>query len=651
MKKLRIVTVLLLILSAFVLVGCEDSIELAEDEVKVRESATSLAGKNYEDVVEQLEVWGFTNIKTEAVYDIFWGITKEGTTKSVKIGGSETFKSGDIYKKDVSIVVTYSMKASDDPTKQKYKITWQYDDGTIIKIEDVLWGVTPNYTGTIPSKKSTNELRYEFNGWSPVMTVVNGEQTYTAIFSEVANTFTISWKNDNGSILETDNDVMNGATPEYNGITPVKNETSQYSFEFIGWSPNVVPANDNTEYIAVFKETLKTYTITWVDSDDNVLQIDENVEYGIIPSFDGVVPVNEPTVAITYVFGGWSPGVQAVSGNQTYKTIIHEEKTKYTIAIDTKGGVLENTEIIFDYADTVYNLEEPRKNGFIFTGWSLENEPLIFPYTLLKNIQIVANYKELKPYELIWDFYTNISNSNSFIVNDSEGYIQFLSNDSNSQAIYNKEGAYGFYYNLNGYEFMIVMDLVNSQFSYVDKYNYYYERDFLYKSNSGNVSKKDYLFIEELFDSLTKGIEEGILITLSETYGKTFKISDFNENWDELLLLPNKYYKTYEMEVMDNIDVSLDIGYTPVGSYGRWGYQVYNGSLETIHYLEIEIAFVIITSDGYEKVHSEIIKYYTYLTPNDYDDKYMSILISKIVDTNGKSKFDALMITILDVSF
>ncbi|WP_210994427.1 InlB B-repeat-containing protein, partial [Acholeplasma laidlawii] len=472
MKKLRIVTVLLLILSAFVLVGCEDSIELAEDEVKVRESATSLAGKNYEDVVEQLEVWGFTNIKTEAVYDIFWGITKEGTTKSVKIGGSETFKSGDIYKKDVSIVVTYSMKASDDPTKQKYKITWQYDDGTIIKIEDVLWGVTPNYTGTIPSKKSTNELRYEFNGWSPVMTVVNGEQTYTAIFSEVANTFTISWKNDNGSILETDNDVMNGATPEYNGITPVKNETSQYSFEFIGWSPNVVPANDNTEYIAVFKETLKTYTITWVDSDDNVLQIDENVEYGIIPSFDGVVPVNEPTVAITYVFGGWSPGVQAVSGNQTYKTIIHEEKTKYTIAIDTKGGVLENTEIIFDYADTVYNLEEPRKNGFIFTGWSLENEPLIFPYTLLKNIQIVANYKELKPYELIWDFYTNISNSNSFIVNDSEGYIQFLSNDSNSQAIYNKEGAYGFYYNLNGYEFMIVMDLVNSQFSYVDKYNY-----------------------------------------------------------------------------------------------------------------------------------------------------------------------------------
>ena len=82
-------------------------------------SASSLVGTHYEDVVEQLEVWGFTNIETEAIYDIIWGITKEGTTKSVKIGGSESFSSGDIYDKDVLVVVTYSMRADNDPTKQK----------------------------------------------------------------------------------------------------------------------------------------------------------------------------------------------------------------------------------------------------------------------------------------------------------------------------------------------------------------------------------------------------------------------------------------------------------------------------------------------------------------------------------------------------
>ena len=76
-----------------------------------------------------MEVWGFTNIETEAVYDIIWGITKEGTTKSVKIGGSESFSSGDIYDKDVSILVKYSMKASSDPSKQTFDITWKNEDG------------------------------------------------------------------------------------------------------------------------------------------------------------------------------------------------------------------------------------------------------------------------------------------------------------------------------------------------------------------------------------------------------------------------------------------------------------------------------------------------------------------------------------------
>ena len=91
MNRLRYVSLIILVIFAFTLAGCEDATELGENEVRVKVSASSLVGTHYEDVVEQLEVWGFTNIQTEAVYDIIWGITKEGTTKSVKIGGSESF--------------------------------------------------------------------------------------------------------------------------------------------------------------------------------------------------------------------------------------------------------------------------------------------------------------------------------------------------------------------------------------------------------------------------------------------------------------------------------------------------------------------------------------------------------------------------------
>lgn len=62
-------------------------------------------------------MWGFINIEIEVVYDIIWGIIKEGIIKSVKIGGFIIFKKGDIYDKDVLVKVIYFMKVVDDLIK------------------------------------------------------------------------------------------------------------------------------------------------------------------------------------------------------------------------------------------------------------------------------------------------------------------------------------------------------------------------------------------------------------------------------------------------------------------------------------------------------------------------------------------------------
>ena len=88
----------MLVFLGFALVGCDfSSDELGENEVKVLNSESTFEGTNYEEVVEKLQKWGFTNIETEAVYDIVWGFTTPGSTKSVSIDGSNTFKYGDIF--------------------------------------------------------------------------------------------------------------------------------------------------------------------------------------------------------------------------------------------------------------------------------------------------------------------------------------------------------------------------------------------------------------------------------------------------------------------------------------------------------------------------------------------------------------------------
>ena len=70
--------------------------------------------------------------------------------------------------------------------------------------------------------------------------------------------YTVTWKNWDGTILETDTDVEYGATPTYNGATPTKASTSNQSFAFTGWTPAVTTVTSDVIYTATYTTT--TYT-------------------------------------------------------------------------------------------------------------------------------------------------------------------------------------------------------------------------------------------------------------------------------------------------------------------------------------------------------------------------------------------------------
>ena len=74
--------------------------------------------ENYKDVEEKLKKLGFTNIKTNILYDIEFGLTDEGETEAVSINGDDDFKRGDIFPNNAEVVITYHMKAEDDPARE-----------------------------------------------------------------------------------------------------------------------------------------------------------------------------------------------------------------------------------------------------------------------------------------------------------------------------------------------------------------------------------------------------------------------------------------------------------------------------------------------------------------------------------------------------
>ena len=133
--------------------------------------------------------------------------------------------------------------------------------------------------------------------------------------------FEVVYKNDDGTVLQSDTVVSGAATPTYAG-TPTKTASAQYTYTFSGWDtdPSTVPTvTADATYTAQYTPTIRSYNITWKNDDGSVLRTD-SVAYGSLPSYGGT-PSKPDDANYTYTFSMWNPTVQLVTGDATYTAV------------------------------------------------------------------------------------------------------------------------------------------------------------------------------------------------------------------------------------------------------------------------------------------------------------------------------------------
>ncbi|MBQ9931335.1 MAG: InlB B-repeat-containing protein, partial [Firmicutes bacterium] len=168
---------------------------------------------------------------------------------------------------------------------------------------------------------------HEFQGWSWTPLADGSGHSFVAQW-ELLN-YEILWKNWDGSILETDPEVPLGTMPTYDGETPVKEGNAEFTYEFRGWDPQVVKAEGDQVYTAVFEEVRNTYTVTWQNHDGSEMEKDLLVPYGTVPSFDSPGKITVEDANHDYAFLGWylstddtktvlDLSAQTVTGDVTY---------------------------------------------------------------------------------------------------------------------------------------------------------------------------------------------------------------------------------------------------------------------------------------------------------------------------------------------
>ena len=254
-----------------------------------------------------------------------------------------------------------------------YTITWKNEDGTVLATDKIAENTRPEYNGSTPIKAADAQYTYTFDGWTPDIVEATENATYTATYTATVNKYTITWKNEDETLLETDENVPYGETPSYNGATPAKAATAQYTYTFNGWSPEVKSVTGNATYTATFTETINQYQVTFNMNDHGDEITAQTVDYGSTAA--------EPSPAPTadgYEFAGWYKDEQCtipwnfdtdvITGN----TAIHAKWLQiFTITWKANGLVYKTTSVT--EGDPITPPSSPDLGDFcgqVFVGWT-----------------------------------------------------------------------------------------------------------------------------------------------------------------------------------------------------------------------------------------------------------------------------------------
>ena len=150
-------------------------------------------------------------------------------------------------KEDITLYAKWSINT--------YTITYVLNEGTNSVNNITSFTVLDSFHYINPTKEGA-----AFGGWyldasftQKVTVVPLGSTANITVYAQwLPLTYTVTWKNYDESILETDV-VNHGEMPIYNGTTPVRPETATQSFVFIGWTPQVSQAVGDVVYVATYE--------------------------------------------------------------------------------------------------------------------------------------------------------------------------------------------------------------------------------------------------------------------------------------------------------------------------------------------------------------------------------------------------------------
>ena len=126
-------------------------------------------------------------------------------------------------------MIFYAKWTENEP--DKYMVTFENADGTVLQSGDVEKDTMPVYAGATPTKEQDDRYTYVFDKWFPELTSVTGPATYKATYTSTSRVYRVTLNVNDGTIGENVTDYTYGTAVTL--PVPTKN-----GYKFEGWYDN-----------------------------------------------------------------------------------------------------------------------------------------------------------------------------------------------------------------------------------------------------------------------------------------------------------------------------------------------------------------------------------------------------------------------------
>ena len=245
-----------------------------------------------------------------------------------------------------------------------HTVTFKDWNGTVLKTQQVEHGKA----ATAPANPT--RTGYAFTGWDKAFTNVTADLVVTAQYS--ANTYTVTFKDWNGTVLKTQQ-------VQYGGAATAPANPTRTGYTFTGWDKAFTNVTANLVVTAQY--SINTYTVTFKDWNGTVLKT-QQVQYG------GAATAPANPTRTGYTFTGWDKAFTSVTANLVV-TAQYSINT-YTVTFkDWNGTVLKTQQVQYGGAATAP--ANPTRTGYTFTGWDKAFT------NVTANLVVTAQYVQNEP--------------------------------------------------------------------------------------------------------------------------------------------------------------------------------------------------------------------------------------------------------------